>query len=215
MVRGECDLSDSGLPTICRYQYQSYTNRFDLRKGNDGPWSTFEVQVGTPLQAVRVFVSTVLSQTVVVSANKTERGCLNSDPPSCPQSRGGLFNLNASSTWDDQGIYGIGIEQNLQDYQDLYFSGDFGFDTLGLGAAGSYGVRLKHQVLAAKATKGLYLGFLGVDPYPTNFSSFDNPRPSLLSSLKKSNNTPSLSYGYTARAKHRKEQRRDRFLVLC
>ena len=157
----------------------------------------------------------MLSQTIVVSANKTEGGCLSSDPPSCPQSRGGLFNLNASSTWDDQGIYDIGIEQNLPDYQDLYFSGDFGFDTLGLGAAGSYRVRLDPQVLAAIATKDLYLGVLGVGPLSTNFSSFDHPDPGFLSSLKKSKNTPSLSYGYTAGAKYRKEQRRDRLLVLC
>ena len=142
-------------------------------------------------------------------------GCLHNEIPACPQSRGGLFNLNASSTWDDQGIYGIGIEENLQDYQDEYFAGDFGFDALGLGAGGSSGVRLNHQVLAAIATKDLYLGFLGVDPQLTNFTSFDNPNPSFLSSLKKSNNTPSLSYGYTAGARYRKEQKRDQLLVLC
>ena len=214
-VHGECALFDSGLPTIYHYQHQSYTNRSDLRDGNDGPWSTFEVKVGTPPQTVRVLVSTVLPQTLIVSANKTEGGCLSTDPPACPQSRGGLFNLNASSTWHDQGMYGIGIEDNLQDYQDLYFSGDFGFDALGLGAAESPSVRLDPQVLAAIATKDLYLGFLGVDPQPTNFSSFDNPNPSFLSSLKKSNNTPSLSYGYTAGAKYRKGKRRDRLLVFC
>ena len=97
----------------------------------------------------------------------------------------------------------------------MYFTGDFGFDALGLGAGGFSGVRLNRQVLAAIATKDLYIGFLGVDPYSTNFTSFDNPYPSFLSSLKKSNNTPSLSYGYTAGAKYRKEQKRDQLLVLC
>lgn len=189
----------------------------DLRDGNDGPWSTFEVQVGTPPQTVRVLVSTVLSQTVIISANKTEGGCLPYELPACSQSRGGLFNLTASSTWNDRGLYGIDIEENLQDYQDL--AGDLGFDTLGLGAGGSSGVRLDDQVLAAIATKDLYLGFLGVDPQPTNFSTnfslFDNSTPSFLSSFKTSNNIPSLSYGYTSGAKYRKEQKRDQLLVLC
>ena len=154
-------------------------------------------------------ISTVLGQTFVVSANKSQGGCIGTDPPTCPQSRGGLFNLNASRTWQDQGIYGLGLEDNLQDYLDDGFSGDFGFDALGLGAAGSSGVRLDAQVLAAIATKDFYLGFLGVDAYPTNFSSFDNPdntHVSFLSALKQSNNTPSLSYGYSAGAKYRKHR---------
>ena len=131
-----------GSSYVLSLSVQSYTNRFDLRDGNDGSWSTFEIQVGTPPQSVRVLVLTVLPQTVIVSANKTEGGCLITDSSACPESRGGLFNLNASSTWNDQGIYDIGIEMNLQDYQDSYFSADFGFDALGLGTTGSSGVRL-------------------------------------------------------------------------
>ena len=93
---------------------------------------------------------------------------------------------------------------NLPDYLDEYCSGDYGLDALGLGAAGSSGIRLDPQVLAAIATKDFYLGFLGVGPLPTNFTTFDNPHGSFLSSLKQSNNTPSLSYGYSAGAKYRK-----------
>lgn len=131
-------------------------------------------------------------------------GCIRADPTTCPQSRGGLFNLNASRTWQDQGIYGIGVETNLPDYLDEYFNGDYGLDALGLGAAGSSGVRLDTQVLGAIATKDFYLGFLGVNPHPTNFDWFGNPHGSFLSSLKQSNNTPSLSYGYSAGARYRK-----------
>lgn len=93
---------------------------------------------------------------------------------------------------------------NLPDYLDEYCTGDFGLDALGLGAAGSSGVRLDPQVLAAIVTKDFYLGFLGVDPSPTNFITFDNPHISFLSSLKQSNNISSLSYGYSAGANYRK-----------
>ena len=138
-----------------------------------------------------------------MSANKTEGGCSESDPSTCAQTRGGLFNINASTTWRDQGIYGLGLEPNIQDYLDEYDTGDFGFDILGVGPAGDTKDDVDDQVVAALATKDYDVGFLGVTDYPTNFSEFDNPHPSYLSTLKAQSKIPSLSYAYSAGAQYR------------
>ena len=139
----------------------------------------------------------------MVSANKSEGGCIGDDPSTCPQTRGGRVNINASSTWQDQGIFGLGLEQNIQDYLDLYDTGDFGFDTLGVGTAGDTSDDLDGQVIAALATKDYDVGFLGLTDHPTNFTAFDDPRPSFLSTLKAKNKIPSLSFAYSAGAQYR------------
>ena len=139
----------------------------------------------------------------MISANKTQGGCLSTDPSTCAQSRGALFNLNASSTWKDQGIFGVGLEVNLPDYVGNYDNGDYGLDTLGVGLPGS-GPSLDNMVVAALATKDFYLGYLGVTIHPTNFSEFNDPHPTFLSTLKSSGKIPSLSYGYSAGAQYRK-----------
>lgn len=173
--------------------------------GNDGPWSTFSIHVGTPPQPVRVLVSTVVAETWVISDNATQGGCLRSDDRNCPESRGGLFNINASSTWDDRGIFAIGAETNLEDYVGGYDNGDYGFDALGLGLAGSGGIRFASQVISAIATKDFYLGHLGLTTHRTNFTDFNQPEVTFLESMKASNNTPSLSYAYSAGARYRKQ----------
>lgn len=174
--------------------------------GNDGPWSSFSINVGTPPQSVRVLVSTTVGETWVVSQNLTQGGCLSTDPSSCPNSRGGLVNVNSSSTWQDQGIYALGDEQNLPDYIDQYDNGDYGLETLGVGIAGSGGVRMDGMVVAAIATKDWYIGNLGVNQQPTNFSSFTNPHPSYLRSLKSAGKIPSLTYAYTAGNQYRNKK---------
>ena len=139
----------------------------------------------------------------MVSANKTQGGCIGTDPPTCAQTRGGLVNINASSTWQDEGLYGLGLEQNLPDYLDEYDTGDFGFDTLGVGSAGDTSDDVDGQVIAALATKDYEVGLLGVTDYPTNFTGFDDPHPSYLSALKSQNKIPSLSFAYSAGAQYR------------
>ena len=144
-----------------------------------------------------------MGQSWVISANKTQGGCIVTDSSTCPQTRGGLVNINASSTWQDQGIYGLGLEMNLQDYLDKYDSGDFGFDTLGVGVAGDTRYDLDGQVIAALATKDYDVGLLGLTDHPTNFTAFDDPHASYLSSLKARSKIPSLSFAYSAGARYR------------
>lgn len=63
--------------------------------GNDGPWSSFFIRVGTPAQSLRVLISTASNQPLVV----LPEGCSSTDPSDCASNRGGIFNPNASSTW--------------------------------------------------------------------------------------------------------------------
>ena len=163
-------------------------------------------------------MSTALGEQWVISANKTQGGCLSTDPSTCGQSRGGLVNVNSSSTWKDQGIYAVGLELNLPDYVGNYDNGDYGLDTFGVGLPGSGGASLPNMVVSALATKDYYLGYIGVTDHPTNFTEFDDPHPSFLSTLKSTGKIPSLSYGYTAGAQYRKgtlEYYGSGLLMLC
>lgn len=144
-----------------------------------------------------------MGETWTISANTTQGGCLPGDPSNCAQLRGGLVNVNDSTTWQDQGIYALGDEVNLPDYTTGYDNGDYGFDTLGIGEPGSGGVSLDNQVVAVLATKDFYLGNLGVTSRPTNFTQLNNPHPSFLSSLKAQGHVPSLTFGYSAGNQYR------------
>ncbi|EGR47485.1 uncharacterized protein TRIREDRAFT_108686 [Trichoderma reesei QM6a] len=164
-------------------------------EGIDGPWSTFELRVGTPAQNLRVLPGTSSTQTVVV----LPEGCQIIKVTDCANSRGGLFNTTASKTWDDIGLYGLGIENSLG-YSD---NGEFGHDTVGLGYLGSGGPVVNHSVIAGVAGTEFYLGMLGLNPRPTNFTSQNDPQQSFMQLLKNESAIPSLSYSYNAGAPYR------------
>lgn len=173
------------------------TNKCPFRDGNDGPWSSFTLQVGTPAQNVRVFISGASPDTWVVRSD----GCLVSDS-GCLEGRGRTFNPNASSTWSQHGYYQLGVEQNLG----VPVQGVFGNETLGLGIQGSGGPVLQDQIVAAYTSEALYVGMFGTNPAPTNFTATDQGRPSYMSSLRRQNFIPSLSFGYTAGNQYRLKQ---------
>ena len=102
------------------------------RDGNDGPWSTFAIRVGTPAQIFRVLASTTVPETWVVGKD----GCTSTDPPACANDRGNLYNNSTSSTWKYQGNYALGVELNLP-YTENFDSGGYGYDTLGVGYPGT------------------------------------------------------------------------------
>lgn len=123
----------------------------EFSEGNDGPWSSFYLQVGTPEQSVRVLVSTASPESMVVLS---DYGCSDSvfpnAPSDCAVSRGTLFSMNQSSTWDELGLFGInqngvGLEANLGYYQ----RAEFALDTIGVGLTGP---TLKNQTVAGIAT---------------------------------------------------------------
>ncbi|KAL8833442.1 MAG: hypothetical protein Q9176_007982 [Flavoplaca citrina] len=163
--------------------------------GQDGEWSSFDLRVGTPEQTVRVFPSTAGSATWVVRPG----GC---EPPSqeCTASRGGLFDQNRSSTWNELGPYTLALEQNLG----RKGSGVFGLDTLSLGLTNTTGgPTLDSQIIAGIETEKWYNGILGLQQQPMNLSDFSDSQPTVLSTLRAKNLIPSLSWAYTAGAHYR------------
>lgn len=110
-------------------------------QGNDGPWSTFTLRLGTPEQDVNVMVSTASYQTWAV----IPEGCTLDDPSNCKDLRGGEFNYNDSSTWvqnnvTENGLFALNLEINLGYGPDG--NGLFGYDTVGLSWMGSGGKKL-------------------------------------------------------------------------
>ncbi|KAF2011413.1 acid protease [Aaosphaeria arxii CBS 175.79] len=166
-------------------------------EGNDGTWSTFAIQVGKQPQNIRVLPSTASSSSWVVY----DQGCPADAPSNCIDSRGGIFNPNKSLTWVPNSIFGLGVET----YSDLEVFGDFGFDTMTLGWQGSGGPTVEHSIIAGIGdTSFSWLGTLGLNPRPTNFSTMpNNPQVSFVQSLKNQNSIPSVSWAYTAGASYR------------
>ncbi|KAF2113052.1 aspartic peptidase domain-containing protein [Lophiotrema nucula] len=166
-------------------------------EGNDGPWSSFAVQVGNKGQNVRLLPSTASSSTWVVYSE----GCPADAPSNCQDSRGGTFNPNNSLTWVPNSLFNLGLEENLG--FDVY--GDFGFDSVTLGWTGSGGPTVEHSVVAGIGdTAFSWLGVLGLNPRPTNFSTFpNNPQVSFVQALRNQNGIPSVSWAYTVGAPYR------------
>ncbi|PNP42249.1 hypothetical protein TGAMA5MH_05931 [Trichoderma gamsii] len=164
-------------------------------EGVDGPWSSFELRVGTPAQNLRILPGTSSTQTLVV----LPEGCQIIKVNDCANSRGDLFNTTASHTWKDIGLFELGFENSLG-FTD---NGDFGYDTVGLGYLGSGGPVVNHSVIAGIAGTEFYLGVLALNPRPTNFTTQNEPQQSFMQLLKNSSAIPSLSYSYNAGAPYR------------
>ena len=167
------------------------------RDGDDGPWSSFTLRLGTPEQNVRVFVSSSSPDTWVVLPNACSTGDSN-----CLEERGQTYDYNTSSTWRQHGFFQISTEQNLN----LSAQAVFGNETLGLGVQGSGGPTLTDQIVAGYTGNDFYLGMFGLNPASTNFTPQDQGQASYMSTLKSQNLIPSISFGYTAGNKYRLKQ---------
>ncbi|KAF2810258.1 acid protease, partial [Mytilinidion resinicola] len=173
--------------------------------GNDGPWSTFFISVGTPGQDLRVQVSTQSGETWVV----VPEGCYPTDGPDCASLRGAQpfqstespgFQSNASSTWDTIGVYTLTTEEKLN----YTGNGIYGYDKVALGpASDSTTVALDHQIVGGVAELDFWMGHIGLGIQPSSFSSLSKPVDSFLVQLWNQTKIPSLSYAYTAGAKYR------------
>lgn len=121
-----------------------------------------------------------------------------SDPSDCGYLRGTLFSPNASSSWDNIGLYTL----LLTEEGSLGYSGnaDYGYDNLTLGFPGGALPALSHQIIEGYATKDFYIGAIGLNPHAVFISTFDDPQPSFLGALAQQNQTPSTSWAYTAGA---------------
>jgi hypothetical protein len=171
------------------------------REGNDGPWSSFTIEIGTPSQSVNVFVSTASFQTWGVDPE----GCTHTDPSDCSTDRGRFYNYSASASWVPNTsnitttIYDLALESNLG----YSGKGRYGFDNITLGYSGAGGPTLANQTVASIATKEFFLGIFGVKPQASNFTSLNDPIPSFMQNLRNQSMIPSLSWAYTAGNQYR------------
>lgn len=132
--------------------------------------------------------------------------CDNIPIANCGDSRGKTFQKAASWTYKpvdigQTSIFELGVEENLLGRM-VY--GDFGTDVMTLGWPGSGGVTVEKSIIAGIGdTHFTWLGVIGLNPRPTNFSSAnDAPQTSFIQSLKNQGDIPSLSWAYTAGAQY-------------
>lgn len=167
--------------------------------GIDGPWSSFPITVGSGAvegeQQVRVMISTAATAVWTISAE----GCPDFYGSDCEDSRGFLFNPNVSQSWTPNSIYQTGLEENLG----MDSSGPTGYEVATLGWPGSVGATYEHAAVWNLADSTYWLGVFGLNPRPTNFTSFTDPNPSFLETIFEQNTIPSKAYGYTAGAQYK------------
>jgi hypothetical protein len=85
---------------------------------------------------------------------------------------------------------------------------NYGFDTVRLGWQGSGSPGVPHSTIANMNTFVFWFGMFGINPLPTNFTTYTDPQPSFMTQLKRNNTIPSLSWGYTAGNQYRKSSTR-------
>jgi len=178
--------------------------------GDDGWWSTFQIQVGTPGQTVRLLPGTSASAGSTIWVVISE-GCVDVNPTlaNCPDERGYIFQSNLSTTWSTQGLQnGVdGAIYSLNTYEESFLgrvgNGSYGYDIVNLGIPGAGLPTLQKQVIAGIWTNDFYLGNLGLSPVPFNFTNLNDPQQSMLSTLYNDSLIPSRSWGYTAGAHYK------------
>ncbi|KAL8927601.1 MAG: hypothetical protein Q9172_001311 [Xanthocarpia lactea] len=98
-------------------------------------------------QVVRVLISTASHATWVVS----HLACLQDDPKTCEEDRGGLFKSNESRTWNQLGHYSLGLGTNLGPSDNA----TFGLETVALDISNATGApNLTNQIVAALSGEG-------------------------------------------------------------
>ena len=141
---------------------------------------------------MRVFPSTSGSALWVVVPD----GCTPNDASSCGEDRGGLYTFEDSTSVVQRGIYDLPLETEKP--WGLLGNGQFGYDTMTLSYNGGAGPVLNDTLFAGIATKSIYIGIMGLAPWGTNFTDYNNPIPSLLTVLKQQGYLESNSWAYTA-----------------
>jgi hypothetical protein len=132
-----------------------------LREGNDGPWGTFNIQIGTPSQVIRVAPS-LLSTEIWVT-----QPCNFS---SCGEFPGGLFLYNKSSTYRRGGEFEA--SRMMKEVQ-IVGSGQYGSDTVGLELS-TGNTKMSNQTIASVPSLDAEFGLLGLLPTPNIYSLSQN-----------------------------------------
>ncbi|PPJ56836.1 hypothetical protein CBER1_10158 [Cercospora berteroae] len=171
--------------------------------GNDGKWSVYQVDVGTPAQRFNVLPATSDGEIWV----PVPEGC-DSSIPNCASSRGieavdGVqssgFQTNESSSWQQIGIYDLSADDSL-----FPNSGDaalYGLENVSLGALNASS--LSNQIVGGISSYNFWLGIIGLGAQPARFSNLPDTAATVLGSAKQQNLSASVSYGFSAGAAYR------------
>ena len=155
-------------------------------RSNDGSWSTFPLQIGAPEQVIDVLVSTSGYQLITVL-----RG---SCTVNCSAIRGGTFEPNFSTTWENITANGTNsFPSNLDTASGLNQTAWYGFDNVSLSTQSGHKISAGSQTIVGIETEEIYIGLLGLSPRSTNFTKSDQSKPSNLPTLKKRGKTESGS----------------------
>ena len=120
----------------------------------------------------------------------------------CISKRGGIFDFHKSSSWQSQGFYALGVDEQLGNT----WYAEYGLDDLTFGTTG---VILPGAIIGSINTTGqanttqYLLGNFGLGVVPGNFNG-STPLSAISGLVEVDDKIPSHSYGYTAGAKYRK-----------
>jgi hypothetical protein len=186
--------------------------------GNDGPWSSFNIRLGSPPQLLKMLASTSSSEIWAVST----KGCSGHDGKECITDRGQLFNSTTSSTWKS---FANESRSALEEDRDLPYHGNgtYGFENVNflgkMHGSDPQGTTVHNQVVVQMTTKEYYTsmsnlnrkaflltepGFFGLNPKPLPPLGKRPGHISNIRDMKDQGLIPSLSYGYTAGARNSK-----------
>ncbi|KAL9612358.1 MAG: hypothetical protein Q9167_003045 [Letrouitia subvulpina] len=174
--------------------------------GNEGNWSSFPLRVGSPFQTFEVLISSKSTFTLLVDPIGCEPSAFTAE--NCPFYRGGIFNSNKSTTWQDEGSHQLLLEDNLGPR--FAESPYFGLEKVSLGASNATGgPTLASQAVGTYGKNSFYNGLFGLNNQATNFTSLSNSHTSFISTLLSERLIPSLSWSYNAGAYYRSDIERD------
>lgn len=190
-------------------------------QGNDGPWSTFPIQVGTPPGTVNILPASSLNYIIVISSEFCSGlGLHGSELENCTLMRGGTFDSSASSTFtvvsnkaSPEATYGLYFpyEQHLYPLQctsgcnnsgvGYYASAasQYGSDIVRLASADGVNISLAKPIITPYRGVEPELGQLGLAVPPLNYTKAGiQPHDSPLSILWNEGTTPSRYWAYSA-----------------
>ncbi|KAK3944767.1 aspartic peptidase domain-containing protein [Diplogelasinospora grovesii] len=187
-----CDILLLSAPQLVGASSALWIQPSNTWYGIDGTWSNFAFGVGSPSQMVYLTVATALSEIWVVENG----GCV--PVQICINARGGVFEIQASSSWRSLGGWQLGMN-----YTGMEGNGDYGLETIAFtNTITQTTTALDGTLIAAINDTDYYQGFVGVGVTRGKFgSNLTNPFISQLAETY--GDIPSHSYGYTAGAYYR------------
>lgn len=174
----------------------------DQWQGNDGNWSAFAIQVGTPQQQYHLLPWTSSSQTWIPDP---PQACnLGESVSDCAFRRGidsENISLEESTSWVDQGMYELSDNHGI--FGDMG-NGTLGTDDITVNQGMPTQALIPQQLLTAYVNSPVWMGLLGLGDDPGALPYINVSAAGILSSLRGSGLIGSRSYGYTAGAHYRK-----------